>query len=271
MTIHFHGSPIWGAKGKIARIAHTGSGAFVSFERPDQIRLAFDCADTVCIDNGAFSKFNSGKVQDWNDYYDRFIPKWFDNDKLRFFVIPDDITGDECDNDKLISQLPQDLKKKAAPVWHMHESIDRLIRLCENWEWVCLGSSGEFASVRSAAWKARIREAFLTIKNLELPTKLHGLRMLDGRVLGNYPLDSADSTNLACNIPKYLVINKAVTIEACRRSVHQSRWIDTSDVHHAIEQCLSNGGSKDGILTERCAILKSCVEAVKPPSMSEWE
>lgn len=270
MTIHFHGSPIWGDKGRIARIAHRGSGAFVSFERPDQIKLAFDVADTVCIDNGAFSKWKSGKVQDWREFYFNFLPDWFDNPKLRFFVIPDDITGSAEDNDKLISQLPSDLKSKAAPVWHMHEPISRLISLCEKWYWVCMGSSGEFATVRSAKWKQRISEAFSAVKESQVDVRLHGLRMLDGRVLGNYPLNSADSTNLACNVPKYLAINKVVTIEACRRSIHKDKWIDTDDVKQAVDQCLSKGGSKSDILAERCAILKNCIESVKPPKISEW-
>ena len=65
MTIHFHGSPITGGKGNIlARTAYTNGGAFVSFAHPQQIELAFEVANSVCIDNGAFSKKNSGRYTD---------------------------------------------------------------------------------------------------------------------------------------------------------------------------------------------------------------
>lgn len=38
--------------------------------------------------------------------------------------------------------------------------------------------------------------------NRNLKVKIHGLRMLDVRVLGMYPFASADSTNVAVNVPK---------------------------------------------------------------------
>lgn len=38
--------------------------------------------------------------------------------------------------------------------------------------------------------------------NRNSEVKLHGLRMLDVRVLGMYPFASADSTNVAINVPK---------------------------------------------------------------------
>ena len=271
MTIHFHGSPITGGKGDLmARTAYRGSGAFVSYAHPRQINLALEVADAVCIDNGAFSKKNTGKETDWKGFYEKFLPRFIDHEKLRFFVIPDDIGGDDAENDRLISELPDHLKHKGAPVWHLHESIDRFVHLANEWEYVCIGSSGEYYSVRSEKWRKRMDDAFNAIAQKGYSAKIHGLRMLDGRVLGNYPLDQADSTNLAINAPKWLCKHVAMTIESCRMQTHQSRWADTSDPKQALELLIQSGGTKEEMLAQRCAILKSCVEAVKPPSLSDW-
>lgn len=271
MTIHFHGSPITGGKGDMmARVAYRGAGAFVSYAHPKQINMTLEVADTVCIDNGAFSKKNTGRETDWNGFYNDFLPRFIDHPKLRFFVIPDDISGNDQENDRLIRELPAHLKHKGAPVWHLHESIDRLVHLANEWEYVCLGSSGEYYSIRSPKWRARMDEAFNALISRGYSAKLHGLRMLDGRVLGNYPLDQADSTNIAINAPKWLCKHVQMTIEACRMQTHFSKWVETTDPKVALDNLISSGGTKEQMLSQRCAILKACIESVKPPSKSDW-
>ena len=271
MTIHFHGSPITGGKGNIlAMAAYTNGGAFVSFAHPQQIELAFEVANSVCIDNGAFSKKNSGRDTDWHKFYNSFLPRFIERDKLRFFVIPDDISGNDKENDRLIAELPRNLRHKGAPVWHMHESLDRLVHLANEWEYVCIGSSGEYYSIRSEKWKRRMNDAFDTLIQKGYTAKIHGLRMLDGRVLGNYPLDQADSTNLAINAPKWICKYVDMTIEACRAQTHRDAWVATSDPKVALEQLIADGGTKEQMLAQRCAILRNCIEAVRPPSKDSW-
>ncbi|EPS8079301.1 hypothetical protein ACVHV4_004653, partial [Salmonella enterica subsp. enterica serovar Braenderup] len=112
-----------------------------------------------------------------------------------------------------------------------------------------------FATIRTARWHARMTEAFLAIANAGLQPDIHGLRMLDGRVLGNYPLTTADSTNLACNVPKFKVKYPELTrqiLEAdyCRGLIEKEK--------------------KALVLRNRCAVLKGAIEAVKPPTMEEW-
>ena len=225
---------------------------------------------TFCIDNGAFSKHNTGKETDWDTYYEDFLPRWIDNQKLRFFVVPDTITGTEADNDRLIEDVPAEYRKKGAPVWHMHESFDKLVRLANEWEYVCIGSSGEYFSIRSPKWRERIIKAFELLHSEGYSAKIHGLRMLDGRVLGNYPLDQADSTNLATNVPKWKFKYPDITIEACRMQTHPTKWRPTADVQEAYDMLIAGGGTKDEMMGSRCAILKGAVEAVRPPTMSEW-
>jgi len=55
--------------------------------------------------------------------------------------------GTEQDNDVLVDQWPKDLVGIGVPVWHLHESLKRLRRLCESFSRVALGSSGDFATV----------------------------------------------------------------------------------------------------------------------------
>lgn len=237
-------------------IATRNSGAFVSHAWPQQAMKALNSAGSVAFDNGAFSAWRSGNpVRDWTKFY-QWLMRHYHNDKLDFFIIPDVIDGGEEDNDKLIRELPSMFRDKAVPTWHLHESIDRLVSLCEEWPKVCFGSSGQYAVIRTKLWHARMKEAFTEIYiKRGLKTKIHGLRMLDGRVLGNYPLDTADSTNLACNIPKFEVKYPELT-----RAIMEAEYANG----------LSERELKQVILRGRAAILKGAVEQVKPPSIEEW-
>lgn len=234
--IHYHGTPVWGDAGEVHRIAVSGAGAFVSYARPDQVEQSFRYASAVAIDNGAFSTWKRNLVIDWTKFY-QFLMRYYHRDKLSFFVIPDTVEGGEEENDRLIRQVPAMFREKAVPVWHLHEPIDRLIKLCEQWPKVCFGSSGEYAQVRTERWHKRMHEAFDVIYvQRSFETRVHGLRMLDGRILGKYPLHSADSTNLACNVPKF-------------RSKYPGLGIDKQ---------------------HRCAILKGAIEKVAPLGIDAW-
>lgn len=252
---HFHGLPIWGDKGDVCRIAVNGAGACVSYARPEQLALALGSAGEVAIDNAAFSAWKRGLVINWTDFY-AWLLRWYHHERLRFFVIPDVVDGGEVDNDRLIRELPSVFRDKAVPVWHLHESLGRLVHLCEEWPRVCFGSSGQYATIRTTAWHQRMTEAFTEIYiKRQLRTKIHGLRMLDGRVLGNYPLDTADSTNLACNVPKFEVKYPELT-----KAIREADYA----------QGLTLDELKRLILRRRCAILKGAIEQVKPPTIDEW-
>lgn len=254
MIHHYHGSPIWGCAGEVQRLAVRGAGSFVSYARPDQLEASFKFAEKVAIDNGAFSSWRRGLAIDWGRFYD-WLDGHYHRDNLEFFVIPDVVDGGEEDNDRLISELPRRFYEKAAPVWHLHESIDRLVELCREWPRVCFGSSGQYATIRTAAWHQRMRDAFEVIYGeLDFKTKIHGLRMLDGRILGRYPLDTADSTNLACNVPKFNVKYPDIT-----------KGVMESDLSG-----LSVDEVKRLVLLSRCAILKNAIESVTPPSIGEY-
>ena len=202
--IHYHGLPITPATA--ARAAVSGGHAFVSFRYPDQLGLVLEVCQSFAVDNGAFSAWKSGHpVTDWSDYY-TWVAELHRYPSFDFAVIPDVIDGDEATNDELVDHWPWRGTTKSgwvgAPVWHLHESIERLQRLALEWPRVGLGSSGQYATVGNARWWGRISEAMNAIcdDNGTPICKLHGLRMLNPGVFSRLPLASADSTNIAQNV-----------------------------------------------------------------------
>jgi len=197
--IHYHGLPITPATAAVSAIQ--GGHAFVSFAHADQLGIAIEVCQSFAIDNGAFSAWKSGNpITDWSPFYDwaldlKKVPS------CDFGVIPDVIDGNEEDNDALLADCPLP-KWFGAPVWHMHESIDRLVRLANEYPRVCVGSSGQYATVGDNLWWGRMNECLIEIcdeKNRPI-CKLHGLRMLNPAVFGKLPLASADSTNIGRNV-----------------------------------------------------------------------
>lgn len=197
--IHYHGLPITPAlaAAEVMQAKH----AFVSFAHKDQLEIALDLCQSFALDNGAFSAWKSGKpVNDWSKYYD-WVEDLKNSPAFDFAVIPDVIDGDEIQNDSLLAEWPHE-KHLSAPVWHMHESIERFYDLCHQWPIVCIGSSGAYATVGNSLWWSRIGQALNEVvnENGQPPCKLHGLRMLDPEVFKRLPLSSADSTNIGRNI-----------------------------------------------------------------------
>lgn len=160
------------------------------------------------LDNGAFTiwqRVRTGKpvpprlvaaaAGEWSDYY-AWVEPWLDY-RTTWAVIPDVIDGDEDSNDALLTEWPHG--DRGAPVWHMHESTDRLLGLARSWPRVCIGSSGSYAEVGSPAWHRRMHHAMDCLcGDGPAPTWLHMLRGL--KLAGSrYPFASADSAAIARN------------------------------------------------------------------------
>lgn len=196
--IHYHGGPITPAEAAVA--AWTGRHGMVSFAHPVQLDIALEVCQSLVLDNGAFSAWCAGRpITDWAPFYEWVAPL-LKHPAVDWALIPDVIDGDEDDNDALIAEWRFG-SALGVPVWHMHESLDRLERLAK-WPRVAFGSSGEFATVGDAKWWRRINEAMDVVCDVDgRPVcKLHGLRMLDPDVFSRLPFASADSTNVARNI-----------------------------------------------------------------------
>lgn len=200
--IHYHGLPITPATA--AARAISGGHAFISFRHPQQFGLALEVCQSFAVDNGAFSAWKSGEaVTDWSLFYE-WVAEIHRYPSFDFAVIPDVINGSEAENDALLSEWSWRGKDAwvGAPVWHLHESLERLERLALNWPRICLGSSGDFAQIGTPEWWNRMAQAMNIVCDREgRPVcKLHGLRMLNPEVFSRFPFASADSTNIAQNI-----------------------------------------------------------------------
>lgn len=192
MTVHYHGTPV----NPVARLYELAGRHFcVSHYDPRQVALCHQIGQGVMLDNGAFSKFRSGVPTDWDAFY-AWADPWLDC-PTTWAVIPDVIDGDEATQNALLLQWP--FGEKGAPVWHMHESIDRLLHLTDTWPRVCFGSSGAYWQVLSESWERRADEAWnaLTRRHRRTPN-IHMLRgmQLSGK---RWPFASLDSTDIARN------------------------------------------------------------------------
>jgi hypothetical protein len=173
-----------------------GRSFCVSYAAPAQVALCHELGQACMLDNGAFSYWRQDKPTDWPGYY-RWVEPWLEHPNT-WAVIPDVIDGTEQENDALLVQWFQRRLPKGAPVWHLHEPIERLKRLCHGYQRVCIGSSGQYAVVGTDAWHRRMEQAMNAVCD---PTPRAWLHMLRGMALAGsqYPFASVDSTDVARN------------------------------------------------------------------------
>lgn len=214
--IKYHGTPIGGNAREVVRFLR-GRDAIVSYANPQQIDLVAETCDSFILDNGAFTFWKGGKKVNWDKYY-RWCYIWGRHPSCTFSIIPDVIDGTEEDNDRLLEDWPEDLR--GYPVYHFHESFERLERLIGRYQLVCLGSSGVWRTPGTKDWWDRMRKIMEVVcDNNGIPRcQLHGLRMLDPEIFTSIPLTSADSTNVARNSGitssrNYKIVNRNVGCE----------------------------------------------------------
>ena len=197
--IRYHGGPITPEAAALA--AWKGAHAMVSFANTDQVALAFSCAESVALDNGAWPIFSAGKGRIDIPAYTAWVKHWYRHPAFDWCLIPDVIDGSEAENDALIQTwtLPRSI---SVPVWHLHESMFKLKKLSIEYPRVAFGSSGEFVNIGTQRWWSRIAEAMEVVCDEEgrPMCKLHGLRQMDPSVFSVVPYASVDSTNVARNI-----------------------------------------------------------------------
>lgn len=196
--IHYHGGPI--TPDTCAIKAWKSRHAFISYANSAQLGLASEITQSFSLDNGAFTLWKTGKEIDWDCYY-QFIDKWKNHPRFDFAIIPDVIGGGMDENDRLIDEWPHG-DVIGVPVWHMNESDDRFISLCERFPRVAIGSCGEYDVKYPTKCVHKLRDVISKVidKNGYPIAKLHGLRMLNKTIFTEIPLSSADSTNVARNI-----------------------------------------------------------------------
>lgn len=221
MSDSFHGTPItpnWLLKGLCVGQYGPVIGLYcfcVSYWRPDQISLVCKIARRVMIDCGAFSvwqenlkRIAKGLEPIVVDYafrqaYYAFCRLWLAvAPPGSFFVIFDEIDAGSQVQDALLDEVPEDLLPYAWPVWHMDEPVSRAIMLWKRFGRICVGSTGEFVTVGSPEWRARIDELSLAAREEfgEVPPPTHMLRGLQcQKPEFDTPFSQVDSAHEARN------------------------------------------------------------------------
>lgn len=145
---------------------------------------------------------------DWQPYYDWLEHRLFQPG--RWAVIPDAPGAPSQLNDSLLPEWPFG-RSKGAPLWHMDGPLERLLRLCERYDRVCLGWTGvgKDKAVGCEAWFRRMDEIAPLLGN-QWPV-LHMMRGV--LVAREYPFDSADATSGAQNGWRYDGQDDAITLE----------------------------------------------------------
>lgn len=193
--MHYHGTPVT-PRERLYELA--GRNFCVSFEDPRDVKVCHGIGQSVMLDNGAFTAWRGNRpVTDWSGFYDWCEP-WLDY-PTTWAVIPDVIDGDEESNDRLLVEWFRARLPKGAPVWHMHESLDRLRRLAHGYERICFGSSGTYSVIGTDSWHRRIAAAFDAIADPD--GRVPWVHMLRGMAQtgGAYPFASVDSASAARN------------------------------------------------------------------------
>lgn len=190
--MHYHGTPI-SPRATFQTLA--GRNFCVSYAKPQDIKQAHQIAQSVMLDNGAFSVWQMGRVMDW-ERWRAWAEPWLDT-PTTWCVLPDSIEGGERENDELLDRYAD--VRRGVPVWHLHESLERLCALVERFGKVCFGSSGDYATVGSIAWRRRTGQAFDAIADVE--GRVPWVHMLRGMSMCGdiYPFASVDSTDVARN------------------------------------------------------------------------
>lgn len=218
----------------------------VSFANQQQVHLAFEKAQGVALDNGAFTVWKKSEKVDV-PAYTQWVMLWMRHPAFEWAIIPDVIDGTEGENDDLISQWPL-AREVSVPVWHMHESIRKLGSLIESFPRVAIGSSGEFADIGTKRWWGRMHEAMeVACDGDGMPkTKLHGLRQMDPEVFSCVPYHSVDSTNCGRNIglderwtgpyvPPSKDVRAMVIRDICENHASAYRWCGIGGVPRNLE------------------------------------
>ena len=100
--------------------------------------------DMFLLDSGAFTFRKKSNNVDWNNYIDGYI-KFINEYSIDYFF--------ELDIDNIIGynnvvalrkKLEQGTKKQCIPVWHTTRGLNEYKKLCNNYNYIALGSSTKY-------------------------------------------------------------------------------------------------------------------------------
>ncbi len=194
--IKYYGTPL--TPNSVFDEVMPGRCALIPYPNPQNLKRSIETCDKVIIDNGAFTIWRKGGDIDWNKYYAWMQPF---KHNIEFFFIPDVIDGTEEQNDELISDYFKRGETNGVPIWHVNESFERLERLIDYFDYIAIGSAGEYSQLGTHKWFNQMDKAMRILCHSDgIPkVKIHMLRCLDPKIFTKFPFYSGDSTSLAQN------------------------------------------------------------------------
>lgn len=205
MALVYHGTPLTPRAALLAALP--GRGACVSFYRPDDVEAVEATCSRIMYDPGTvspwFAAMRRGEEWDYTEQDPRPYYEWLEERLFkpgRWAIIYDVPGAPSQYNDGFLNDWPYG-RSRGAPVFHMNGPLDRLARLCDRYDRVCLGWIGDpkREPVGCDAYRRRMDEVATLMGN-----SWHPLHMLRGVLVGGaYPFVSCDSTSLAQNHHRY--------------------------------------------------------------------
>lgn len=194
--IKYYGTPL--SPMKVFYEALTGRNCLIPFPNPQDFKRGVEVCSKIIVDNGAFTLWRKGGVIEWAKYYEWLQPM---KDNIEFYFIPDVIDGTEEENDALIADYFKRGESKGVPIWHVNESLERLERLMNSFDYIAIGSAGEYQELGTFKWHRRMNDVMKVVCDEEgtPKVKIHMLRCLNPKIFTRYPFYSGDSTGLAQN------------------------------------------------------------------------
>lgn len=200
--IHYHGGPCPGTRDDNVKF-FKGRDCLLSYAYKDagDEQLLFEVCRTFILDNGAFTVWRNGGKLDIDGFYS-WVDGYRKHPRFEWFLIPDVIGGTESENDRLVASCKTsfDLKHQCCPVFHLGERLERFNFFHElGYRRVALGSANGIDLKSTAFWNEMRKIFHYLDKELDMPFKVHGLRMLDPEIVSSFPFSSGDSSTASRN------------------------------------------------------------------------
>jgi len=202
MAFVYHGTPI--TPNAAFDAVMCGRGACVSFYRPDQINRIERICPFIMYDPGTaspwFAAMRRGEEWDYTEQDPRPYYAWLEQRIYmpgRWAIIYDVPGAPSQYNDGFLDDFPFG-RSRGAPVWHMDGPLERLGRLADRYDRLCLGWIGDpkREPVGCDRYRKRMDEADKFFAG-DWPVA-HQLRGI--AVAGDYPhVLSTDATSLGQN------------------------------------------------------------------------
>ena len=150
------------------------------------------------LDSGAFTfmsdKKNKGGV-DWMDYLKRYINFINENDIKLFFELDIDSIVGLKEVEKMRSILEKETGKKSIPVWHKNRGLKYYEKMCDDYDYIAIGASGQ----NDSKWTRKGEESIRVLNQLcdiasKKGAKVHGLGFTSLKDIERIKFYSVDST-----------------------------------------------------------------------------